>query len=154
MNTHYSTLGVSESASESEIKKAYRSLSYQYHPDKNPGDKVKEEKYKKINEAYDVLKDKPKRQQYDFEMNMNQYASRNADINEEMNDIMSHLFGSMSKMAHNPRHAKSSRSMEGLSSLFQGTSMFGDMDDVVFMQMPPPCAHLSLIHISEPTRPY
>ena len=153
MNTHYSTLGVSESASDSEIKKAYRSLSYQYHPDKNHGDKIKEEKYKQINEAYDVLKDKVTRQQYDFELNMNQYASRNANINEEMNDIMSHLFGSMSKMAHNPRHTKSSRSMDGLSSLFQGSSMFGDMDDVVFMQMPPPCAHPSQTKESPPPQP-
>ena len=143
MDTHYSTLGVSTSASDSEIKKAYRALSYQYHPDKNGGDKKKEEIYKKINEAYDILKDKTKRQHYDFEINMTQYECRNANINEEMNDIMSHLFGNISKMAKNPRQSKSSRSMEGLSSLFQGgsgisSSMFGDMEEVVFMQMPSP----------------
>ena len=61
----YATLGVSKSASESEIKKAYRKLAMQYHPDKNAGDKQAEKKFKEINAAYEVLKDAKKRQQYD-----------------------------------------------------------------------------------------
>lgn len=62
---YYSILGVSKDASTDEIKKAYRKLAHQYHPDKNPGDKVAEEKFKEINNAYQVLGDSQKRSQYD-----------------------------------------------------------------------------------------
>jgi molecular chaperone DnaJ len=63
--TLYDTLGVSKSASQDEIKKAYRKLVRQYHPDKNPGDKAAEEKFKEVQTAYDVLSDPEKRTQYD-----------------------------------------------------------------------------------------
>jgi curved DNA-binding protein len=62
---YYQTLGVSKKASEKEIKKAYRKLAQKYHPDKNPGDKTSEEKFKDINEAYEVLSDAEKRSKYD-----------------------------------------------------------------------------------------
>lgn len=63
---YYKTLGLSENASEEEIKKAYRKLAFQYHPDRNPGNtKQAEQKFKEINEAYEVLSDPHKRQQYD-----------------------------------------------------------------------------------------
>lgn len=62
---YYSILGVDRSATQDEIKKAYRKLAVKYHPDKNPGDKQAEEKFKEINEAYDVLKDEQKRAAYD-----------------------------------------------------------------------------------------
>ncbi|KAB8142720.1 J domain-containing protein [Chloroflexia bacterium SDU3-3] len=62
---YYEVLGVSRTASESEIKKAYRALARKYHPDINPGDKEVERKFKEINEANDVLSDPQKREQYD-----------------------------------------------------------------------------------------
>ncbi len=62
---YYETLGVSRKASEDEIKKAYRKLAMQYHPDRNPNDKQAEEKFKQINEAYQVLGDPEKRARYD-----------------------------------------------------------------------------------------
>ncbi|MGN6814553.1 MAG: molecular chaperone DnaJ [Solirubrobacterales bacterium] len=61
----YKTLGVAKKASQDEIKKAYRKLARQYHPDRNPGDEKAEEKFKEISAAYDVLSDPEKRKQYD-----------------------------------------------------------------------------------------
>ena len=62
---YYQTLGVSKNATEAEIKSAYRKLAKEYHPDHNQGNKDAEEKFKAINEAYEVLKDKEKRARYD-----------------------------------------------------------------------------------------
>jgi curved DNA-binding protein len=62
---YYETLGVAKTAAEDEIKKAYRKLARQYHPDRNPGDKQAETRFKEVQDAYDVLSDKKKRAQYD-----------------------------------------------------------------------------------------
>jgi len=62
---YYEVLDVHKNASETEIKKAFRKQAIQYHPDKNPGDKVAEEKFKELSEAYEVLSDAQKRAQYD-----------------------------------------------------------------------------------------
>ena len=62
---YYKVLGVQRTADEKEIKKAFRKLAQQYHPDKNPGDKAAEAKFKEINEAYTVLSDADKRSKYD-----------------------------------------------------------------------------------------
>jgi molecular chaperone DnaJ len=62
---YYKVLGVGKNASDAEIKKAYRKLARQYHPDRNQGDKRSEERFKEISQAYDVLSDPDKRKQYD-----------------------------------------------------------------------------------------
>src|SRR6201991_4804039 len=62
---YYEVLGLAKGASAEEIKKSYRKVAMQYHPDRNPGDKAAEEKFKEAAEAYEVLSDNDKRAQYD-----------------------------------------------------------------------------------------
>jgi len=65
LSNYYEILGVSKTATDEEIKKAYRNLAFKYHPDRNPDDKECEEKFKRISEAYNVLSDSKKRADYD-----------------------------------------------------------------------------------------
>ncbi|HEY4825043.1 MAG TPA: DnaJ domain-containing protein, partial [Solirubrobacteraceae bacterium] len=62
---YYKTLGVDKKATPEEIKKAYRKLARRYHPDKNPGDKQAEARFKELSQAHDILSDPEKRKQYD-----------------------------------------------------------------------------------------
>jgi DnaJ-class molecular chaperone len=73
---YYGILGVGRNASDKEIKQAYRKLARKYHPDVNPGDKTAEEKFKHINEAYEVLSNPDKRQKYDQFGDQWQYADQ------------------------------------------------------------------------------
>lgn len=114
---YYEVLGVSRTADASEIKKAYRKLAKKYHPDSNAGNSFAAEKFKEVNEAYDVLGDEKKRKLYDqygenggeFEGTQNSgfengfyhtYSSQNGDFHEyhfeggeDMDDILKNLFG-------------------------------------------------------------
>ncbi len=65
MEDYYKILGIEKSASDTQIKAAYRKLALKYHPDRNQGDKAAEAEFKKVSEAYAVLSDPPKRKQYD-----------------------------------------------------------------------------------------
>ncbi|MEO9870586.1 DnaJ C-terminal domain-containing protein [Ekhidna sp.] len=77
---YYQVLGVNKTASQNEIKKAYRKLAVKYHPDKNPDDKVAEEKFKEISEAHEVLGDPEKRKKYDeLGANWKQYQEAGFD---------------------------------------------------------------------------
>src|ERR671934_682190 len=105
MATLYDTLGVKKNASGDEIKKAYRKLASQYRPDKNPGDAAAEEKFKEVQNAYDVLSDPEKRKQYDtfgsadgrggFGFDPRNFGGGNFTINDlgDLGDLFGGLFG-------------------------------------------------------------
>lgn len=103
----YKTLGVKKDASEEEIKKVYRKLAKECHPDTNPGDKDREKRFKEISEAYAILSDKEKRNGYDKSQNMNTFTFSDMNFSSyedifnsygnvfyggKYNDIMKNLF--------------------------------------------------------------
>src|SRR3954471_3805714 len=98
---YYEVLGVAKGSSEAEMKAAYRKLAMQHHPDRNPGDKDCEVRFKEINEAYDVLKDGDKRAAYDrfghaaFEQGSGGGGAHGfgADFGSAFSDIFEGIFG-------------------------------------------------------------
>ncbi len=114
---YYEVLGVQKNATEAELKKAYRQMAIKYHPDKNPGDKASEEKFKEAAEAYEVLSNPEKKQKYD------QYghaglgnASGFGGGSMNMDDIFSHfgdIFGDMFGGGYSSRGQRSRRVNKG-----------------------------------------
>ncbi len=98
-NDYYETLGVDRSASERDIKKAYKRLAMKYHPDRTAGDKTKEEKFKEIQEAHEILTDSQKRAAYDqyghAGVDPNQGAGHHgsADFGDIFGDVFGDIFG-------------------------------------------------------------
>jgi curved DNA-binding protein len=88
---YYKTLGVDKNAPEDDIKKAYRKLAMKFHPDRNPGNKQAEEKFKKLSEAYAVLSDQEKRKQYDSfgsDAFRQRYSQEDIFKDFDLNDIL------------------------------------------------------------------
>src|SRR3954468_14590631 len=116
--TLYEALGVPKNASQDELKKAYRKLVRQYHPDKNPGDDAAEKKFKEIQHAYDVLSDPEKRKQYDT------FGSRNGrtgpgpgpttfDFSDfDIGDIFGGLFGGGRGRSQQPQRGQRGADVE------------------------------------------
>ena len=83
MSNYYDILGVSKNATADEIKKAYRTLAFKYHPDRNQGNAEAEEKFKQISAAYDVLGDEAKRRQYDMGYSTDSYSTAGSQSQQQ-----------------------------------------------------------------------
>jgi len=119
---YYAVLGVDKHASQEEIKKAYRKLALKYHPDKNPGDKVAEEKFKEVAEAHAVLSDPEKRKKYD-QLGSNWKQYEHADFDQ-------------SDRAGNYRQGRSYRDVYGdVESVFGSGNGFSDFFESFFGSM-------------------
>lgn len=108
---YYEILGIERTAGEAEIKKAYRKLALQYHPDKNPGDAEAAEKFREAAEAYNVLSDHDKRSQYDrygrvMDDSMGGFGSAGSVFDDLLGDVFGDFFGGSSARRGRKRAAK------------------------------------------------
>src|SRR5690348_17336226 len=119
----YETLGVSKTANQDEIKKAYRRLARKHHPDANPGDSAAEERFKDVQQAYDVLSDAEKRKQYDRFGSQNgrggpaggfNFSTEGFDLGDlgDLGDIFSGLFGGRGGRAQQQQRGQRGRDLE------------------------------------------
>ena len=136
---YYEVLGIDKSASEKELKSAYRKLAKKYHPDANPGDKQSEEKFKELSEAYDILKDPEKRKLYDkfghaaFDESMNYRQPENENYREyhftggDFEDIFKDIFG-----GHSHRRASKGADIETQLTVSFDEAAFGATKKLYF----------------------
>jgi len=149
----YNVLGVSKTASDAEIKKAYRTLSLKYHPDRNPSPDAGE-KIREINDAYETLGDSAKRKQYDMEQSMGNIFGemggpfmRTHSMNDPAVDILNMMFGGMG----GPFGGGGGGGMPGGMPeirIFHG-GMGGGMSHPMFQTKPPPLQHIIRISYSQ-----
>lgn len=119
---YYKTLGVERSASDDDIRKAYRKLAMRYHPDRNPNDKQAEERFKEINEAYQVLSDSQKRAHYDrLGSDYSNWQRRGAPGDFNWGDYVSGYPGGGTRV-----------NVEDLDDLFGGAGGFSDFFRTIF----------------------
>ncbi|GGN03595.1 chaperone protein DnaJ 1 [Thermus composti] len=127
MKDYYAILGVDRNATQEEIKRAYRRLALKYHPDKNPGDKEAEERFKEINEAYAVLSDPKKRAQYDQGI----LAAPEFQA-EDLFDLFAQVFGFRS-----PRAAPRGEDLEAEVEVELQDLLHGAEKEVVYARLVP-----------------
>jgi molecular chaperone DnaJ len=139
----YETLGVAKNASADEIKKAYRKLARQYHPDRNPGDAAAEERFKEVQTAYDLLSDPEKRKQYDtFGANgaaggFGGGANFNFDFGD-FSDLLGGLFGGRRGGARTQRQAMRGADIEATVNLSFEDSLQG-IETKIPIEVDAPC---------------
>jgi len=122
---YYEVLGVDKNASQDEIKKAYRKLAKKYHPDAHPGDKAAEEKFKEVNEAYEVLGDTEKRKKYD------QFGAQGQFYNGAEFDPSAFGFGN--NIRYEFRQGGNSGFSDFFNLFFGGSDIFGSFgEDGIF----------------------
>lgn len=126
---YYEILGIDRNATDTDIKKAYRKLALQYHPDKNPGDQEAAEKFREAAEAYDVLSDQDKRSQYDrygrvMDDSMSGFSSTGSVFDDLLGDVFGDFFGGGTSRRSKNRPTKG-QSIEMYQELTFEESIFG-----------------------------
>lgn len=132
---YYNILGVSKNASDSEIKKAYRKLAIKYHPDKNPGDKSSEEKFKEAAEAYDTLGDPKKKGEYDNRDSFNRrgFGGFGGSSGFGFDDFVNTVFNSRQGRGFKTDHLNITiKTEESLTSLMNNNEMTVEFERRLF----------------------